>query len=315
MINYSEFTFTSSDGKSQIHVNKWEPSEGEARAIVQIAHGVAEYGKRYDRFARFLASNGFLVVANDHLGHGESLIEDSPMVYFGEKESWWYAVDDVEKLRELMHKEYPKLPYYIFGHSMGSFITRSHLIRHGGKIDGAIICGTGFLNSFIINGGKFVANIEIKRHGRKGYSDLADKMAFGGYNDAFKPNRTDFDWLSVNEENVDEYIADPLCGGRTTLGLFRELLDGLTYTNSKKHIETMSKEQPILFIAGDQDPVGEMGKGVKKAYNEFKAAGIKDVQIKLYAGLRHEILNEKEYQIVYDDVLKWLNEQVERKSI
>lgn len=313
MVEYTEFNFLSSDGKSQIHVNKWLPTEVEPKGIVEIAHGVAEHGKRYDDFARHLASNGYLVVANDHLGHGESLVEDSPMVYFGEKESWWYAVDDVEKLREIMHMEYPKLPLFIFGHSMGSFITRSHLIRHGGKIDGAIICGTGFINGLLIKLGKLIANIEIKRFGRKGYSKLADKLAFGGYNDAFKPNRTEFDWLSVNEENVDEYIEDPLCGGRTTLGLFRELLDGLTYVNSRKHIETMSKEQPVLFISGDKDPVGEMGKGVKKAYQAFKDAGIKDVQMKLYKGLRHEILNEKEYQMVYDDVLNWLNDHLKIK--
>lgn len=307
MVEYSEFNFLSSDGKNQIHVNKWCPVDGEYKGIVQIAHGIAEYGMRYDDFARFLAEQGFLVVANDHLGHGESLVDDAPMIYFGEEESWWYAVDDIEKLRVLMHMEYPELPYFIFGHSMGSFLTRSHLIRHGGKIDGAIICGTGFLSSLKILGGKILANIEIRRFGRKGHSKLADKLAFDGYNDMFKPNRTGFDWLSLNEDNVDEYIKDPLCGGRTTLGLFRELLDGLIYINSKKHIETMSKEQPILFISGDQDPVGEMGKGVKKAYKAFNEAGIKDVQLKLYEGLRHEILNEKEYQKVYDDVLNWLN--------
>lgn len=307
MIQFSDFFFPSSDGKSQIHVNKWVPTDCELKGIVQIAHGVAEYGKRYDEFATFLANHGYIVVANDHLGHGQSLVEDSPMVYFGEKESWWYAVDDVEKLRIMTHKDYPDLPYYLFGHSMGSFIARSHLIRHGGKLDGCIICGTGFLNGFLIKCGKLVANIGIKRHGRKGYSKLADKLAFGGYNKAFQPNRTEFDWLSASNENVDDYIDDPLCGGRTTLGLFRELLDGLTYVNDRRHIETMSKEQPILFVAGTHDPVGEMGKGVKKAYNEFKSSGIKDVDIKLYKGMRHEILNEKDRQIVFDDVLNWLD--------
>lgn len=312
MIQFSDFFFPSSDGKSQIHVNKWVPTQCKLKGVVQIAHGVAEYGKRYEDFAMFLADNGYVVVANDHLGHGQSLIEDSPMVYFGEAESWWHAVDDVEKLRIMTHMDYPELPYFLFGHSMGSFISRSHLIRHGGKLDGCILCGTGFLNGLMIKGGKLVANIEIKRFGRQGYSDMADKLSFGGYNKAFEPNRTEFDWLSANSDNVDEYINDPLCGGRTTLGLFRELLDGLTYVNDRKHIETMSKEQPILFISGAEDPVGEMGKGVKKAYNEFKNSGIKDVEIKLYEGLRHEILNEKEYQMVYDDVLGWLDRHLKK---
>ena len=310
MIQFSDFFFPSTDGKSQIHVNKWEPTEGPKKAVVQIAHGVAEYGKRYEDFAMFLAKHGYVVVANDHLGHGQSLVDNSPMVYFGEKDSWWYPVDDVEKLRNMTHQAYPDLPYYLFGHSMGSFISRSHLIRYKGNLDGCIICGTGFLNGFMVKGGKIIANREIKKYGRKGYSNLADKLAFGGYNKAFKPNRTEFDWLSVNEENVDAYIEDPLCGGRTTLGLFRDLLEGISYVNNKTNIRSMNKEQPILFISGDKDPVGEMGKGVRKAYNEFKAAGIKDVDIKLYEGLRHEILNEKEHQMIYDDVLAWLDAHV-----
>ena len=312
MIRYSEFFFPSSDGKTQIHVNKWIPDNMELKGVVQIAHGVSEYGKRYDRFACFLAERGYVVVANDHLGHGQSLIKDCPMVYFGEKGSWWYPVDDVEALRKMVHKEYPKLPYVLFGHSMGSFITRSHLIKYPGTLDGVIICGTGFLNKFMVAGGKLVANLEIKRIGRKGFSSLADKLAFGAYNNAFKPVRTAFDWLSVNSENVDNYIADPLCGGQATVGLFRELLDGLSFVNNKENIVKVNKDQPVFFISGDHDPVGEMGKGVTKAYNAFKKANIKNVDIKLYKGLRHEILNEKEYMEVQEDILHWLEENIEK---
>ena len=310
MINFSEFNFPSSDGKTMIHVNKWEPEDKPVKAVVQIAHGVAEYGKRYDDFASFLCENGYVVVANDHLGHGESLIEDAPMVYFGEENGWWNVIDDVEYLREKTHLEYPDVPYFLFGHSMGSFISRSHLIRYKGRLDGCILCGTGFLAKPMIFGGKIIANMEIKRLGKKGYSKVADNLAFGAYNKKFAPNRTAFDWISLSKENVDAYIADPLCGGNTTLGLFRDMLDGLTYVNSKNNIASMDKEQPVLFIAGDQDPVGEMGKAVTKAYNAFKDAGLKDVKIKLYKGLRHEILNEKEHQKVYEDVLGWLEEKV-----
>ena len=310
MINFSEFNFPSSDGKTMIHVNKWEPEDRPVKAVVQIAHGVAEYGKRYDDFASFLCENGYVVVANDHLGHGESLIEDAPMVYFGEENGWWNVIDDVEYLREKTHLEYPDVPYFLFGHSMGSFISRSHLIRYKGRLDGCILCGTGFLAKPMIFGGKIIANMEIKRLGKKGYSKVADNLAFGAYNKKFAPNRTAFDWISLSKENVDAYIADPLCGGNTTLGLFRDMLDGLTYVNSKNNIASMDKEQPVLFIAGDQDPVGEMGKAVTKAYNAFKDAGLKDVKIKLYKGLRHEILNEKEHQKVYEDVLGWLEEKV-----
>lgn len=310
MINFSEFTFPSADGKTMIHVNKWEPADKPVKAVVQIAHGVAEYGKRYDEFASFLCENGYVVVANDHLGHGKSLIEDAPMVYFGEENGWWNVVDDVETLREKTHLEYPDVPYFLFGHSMGSFISRSHLIRYKGRLDGCILCGTGFLAKPMVLGGKMIASMEIRRLGKKGYSKIADNLAFGAYNKKFAPNRTNFDWVSLSEENVDAYIADPLCGGNTTLGLFRDLLDGLTYVNSKTNIATMDKDQPVLFISGDQDPVGEMGKAVTKAYNAFKDAGLRDVKIKLYKGLRHEILNEHEHQKVFDDVLNWLEDKV-----
>lgn len=312
MIIYSEGYFTSKDGETSIHYNKWMPENEKVKAVVQIAHGVAEYGKRYEPFAEFLAEHGYIVVANDHLGHGKSLIKDAPMVYLGEHSGWWNVVDDVEQLRAMTAEEYPDLPYFLFGHSMGSFISRTHLIRHKGKLDGCILCGTGFLPKPMIAGGKLIANIEIKRLGKKGYSKVADKLAFGAYNKKFAPNRTAFDWVSLNEENVDAYISDPLCGGKTTLGLFRDMLGGLSYINTQKNINTMDQNQPVLFISGDQDPVGEMGKGVKKAYNAFKDAGLKDVKIKLYKGLRHEILNEKEHEEVYEDVLNWLDDHTEK---
>ena len=307
MITYSEGYFPSSNGETSIHFNKWIPEDENIRGVVQIAHGVAEYGRRYRDFAEFLCSNGYAVVANDHLGHGKSLIEDSPMVYLGEENGWWNVVDDVEKLRQITKEEFDDVPYFLFGHSMGSFIARSHLIRYKGKLDGCIICGTGFLSKPMITGGRIIADLEIRRLGKKGYSKIADKLAFGSYNKKFKPNRTEFDWLSLNEENVDTYIADPLCGGKTSLGLFKDMLGGLSYINNYKNIENMDKKQPVLFISGENDPVGDMGKGVKKAYRAFKDAGLSDVEMKLYKDLRHEILNEREHEEVYGDVLMWLN--------
>ena len=311
MAVYSEYYFTSADNKTAIHVNKWVP-EGEVKAVVQISHGVAEYGFRYKRFAEFLCDNGYAVIANDHLGHGKSQIADSPAVYFGEKNGWVHVVDDVAKLQKKEREEFKGKPYFVFGHSMGSFILRSYLIRYPGRIDGAIICGTGYQSAFKINGGKLIADICIKCKGKKSYSSLADKLAFGSYNKPFSPQRTEFDWLSQNEENVDNYIADPLCGGRTTLGLFRDLLDGLDLVCHKDKISLMDKKQPILFISGEDDPVGGMGKGVEKVYKLFKDAGIRDVSLKLYPHLRHEILNEKEYLEVQRDILEFLEAKTKK---
>lgn len=302
----SEYFFPSSDGKTLIHVNQWTPMNREIRGVVQIAHGVAEYGARYAAFAQFLCEKGFVVVANDHLGHGQSLIEGRPMVYLGDENGWEHTVDDMERLRERTAAVFPGKPYFLFGHSMGSFLARTHLIRYPGRLTGCIICGTGHMSGLITAGGKLIADGEIKKLGRAAYSQKADTLAFGAYNKRFAPNRTAFDWLSVNEENVDAYIADPLCGGKTTLGLFRDMMGGLGLICKQENINKMDKDLPVFFIAGDQDPVGDMGKGVEKAHACFKKAGMKDVSLKLYHGLRHEILNEKTCQYVYLDVLTWL---------
>ena len=302
----SEFYFPSSDGKTLIHVNQWTPVPGEVRGVVQIAHGVAEYGKRYEPFARFLCAHGFAVVANDHLGHGQSQIEGRPMVYLGDKDGWQHVVDDIETLRRRTAKTFLDKPYFLFGHSMGSFLSRTHLIRYPGVLDGCVLCGTGHMSPAMIAGGKLIADREIRRLGKAAFSVRADDLAFGTYNRAFAPARTKFDWVSASEANVDAYIADPLCGGDATLGLFRDMLEGLGYLTRQSNINKMDRELPVFFIAGDQDPVGDMGRGVQKARDCFRKAGLTDVQMKLYHGLRHEILNEATHQYVYQDVLDWL---------
>ena len=306
----SEYFFPSSDGKTLIHVNQWTPVGREIAGVVQIAHGVAEYGARYAPFARYLCEHGFVVVANDHLGHGQSLIADSPMVYLGEENGWWNVVDDMEELRRRTAKVFAGKPYFLFGHSMGSFLSRTHLIRYPGCLTGCVLCGTGHQSAAVIAGGKLVADHEIRRLGRKAYSAKADDLAFGAYNRAFAPARTRFDWVSASEANVDAYIADPLCGGDTTLGLFRDMLGGLSVITRQSNINRMDKNLPVLFISGDRDPVGEMGRGVKRACACFQKAGLRDVRCKLYHDLRHEILNEATRQYVYQDVLEWLEAHI-----
>ena len=303
----SEFFFPSSDGKTLIHVNQWTPLSRPIRGIVQISHGVAEYGERYAPFARFLCRQGFLVAANDHLGHGLSVAEGQPRIYFGERDGWQHVVDDVAILQQRLAAQYPQLPYFMFGHSMGSFILRTFLIRYPGRVRGAVICGTGHQSPLLISGGLAIANREIKKLGSAAVSPVADKLAFGAYNKVFAPVRTKFDWISVNTDNVDRYLADPMCGEDVTLGLFRDMLTGIRFLTKPSNLAQMDKDTAVFFIAGDQDPVGDMGKGVERAYHSFEKAGIKDVSCKLYHGLRHEILNEKSSRFVYQDVLDWLN--------
>ncbi len=305
MANRKEFHFLSSDGKTSIHAIEWLP-EGEIRAVYQIAHGVAEYALRYEPFAEFLTEHGFAVVANDHIGHGESLAPNAAPLYFGEKGGWMHVVDDIHALYGLTHKKYPALPYFLMGHSMGSFLARTYLIRYPGTVRAAILMGTGQQPGFMVAGGKLAAAFFGRKVGFDRYSAQVDNLAFGAYNKPFEPKRTAFDWLSANEENVDAYIADPLCGGHTTVGLFRDMLGGIGFIENRANLARMDPDTPVLFISGEMDPVGDLGKGVKKAYESFKSAGVRDVTLKLYPGLRHEILNEKEKDQVRADILAWV---------
>ena len=307
MLNIQDFTFPSSDGATALHGRLWCDDTQAPRAVLQIAHGVSEYIARYDRFARFLVEKGFAVVGHDHLGHGQSLPEGGTAIYFADENGWTKAVDDVAALSRKMKADFPGVPLFLLGHSMGSFLTRSFLIRYPGVVDGAIVMGTGWQAPVMIQGGLLVAGLEAKRHGRRAVSPLVNNLAFGGYNKPFRPNRTGYDWLSVDEENVDRYVADPKCGEDATIGLFLDMLEGFRFNQNVENLKRMDKDTPVLFVSGEKDPVGSMGKGVEKCRDAFKSAGVKDVDLILYSGLRHEILNEKSQQKMVDhDILMWL---------
>lgn len=304
MVQMTESDFISADGKSSIYYREYRP-EGEAVGIVQLAHGIAEYIARYDPFARFLAENGFIVVGNDHIGHGRSLSSEADKGYVGESRGWDTMTEDMRCLHDLTCARFPGKPYYLFGHSMGSFLTRTYLIRYRTGLDGAVLCGTGHMGAPLVRGGQLLGKLEYKRRGAAYRSEFLNNVAFGKYNDAF-PCRTQFDWLSREDSAVDAYIADPLCGFVPSAGLFCEMMDGIAFITKSKNIARMKKDLPILFISGDMDPVGENGTGVMRAYRSFLKAGMTDVTMKLYHGARHELLNETNRDEVFADVLTWL---------
>ena len=309
MTNQKDFTFLSSDGKTMLHGISWEP-EGKVIAVLQIVHGVAEYIGRYDGFARFLNEQGIAVVGHDHLGHGSSVTANGTPVYFGDGNTWQTVVDDVYLLHNRLKETYPSVPHLLMGHSMGSFVVRSYLIRYPGTVKAAILMGTGWQGSLTITAGIAIANI-IARKGADKTSDLVTKLAFGPYLKPFKPIRTELDWLSADTENVDAYIADPLCGAPPTVGLFREMLKGFRFNQKFKNLDKMGSRTPILLISGEKDPVGDLGAGVRQTYAEFKRSGVGDCTMKLYPGLRHEILNEKAMQqTVYEDIWNWMKERL-----
>lgn len=304
MTGAKEFYYPSSDGVHQCYAREWLP-EGQPRAVVQLIHGVAEYVGRYDAFAAWLAGRGFLVVGEDHLGHGRT-VEDEKYGYFGPKNGWNLVTRDIRRLRELEGERYPELPYFLLGHSMGSFFARTYLINYPGTVTGAILSGTGQEGAATVAMGKLLCNILCRTKGPEFHSDLVHSMALGAYNKQFAPNRTSADWISQDEQVVDKYLKDPLCTFQPTVGMYRDMMGGLQYIADPKNLKKMYKTTPVYFFSGDHDPVGQNGKGVRKVAEFFRTAGCTDVTVKLYPNGRHEMLNELNRQEVYQDVLSWM---------
>lgn len=294
-----------SSGRGIIHARRWEP-EGQVKGIVQLIHGIAEHSKRYHEFAEYLNSLGYLVVAEDHMGHGRSGGKACIRGFF--YGGWFKAVEDSYQLLESTKSEFPGIPYYVFGHSMGSFMARTLLIQYpNAGIAGAIICGTGWMPEAVLKSGYTMAKLVCGRDNEKKHSPMLHKLMFGSYNKKVEHPRTDFDWLSRDASIVDAYIADPNCGFPETAGLARDMLEGILYIQKTANMKKMNMSVPVLFIAGGADPVGDYGKGVIKAANKFKTIGMKRISSKIYPLCRHEILNEINRQEVYQDISNWLD--------
>lgn len=282
------------------------------RAVLQIVHGMVEYVDRYDDFARFLGAQGIVVVGDDHLGHGDSVASQEDWGYLGDN-GFECIVNDVRKIQKQFKKRFPGVPYYILGHSMGSFLTRYFLIKYGREVDGAIIMGTGYYSVPIAVFGKVLTQAVAAVKGWRYRSALVNKLAFGSYNKGFAPARTDFDWLSRDEATVDAYVGEPRCQFIFTLNAYHEMFKGLEFIAKKSNLKKMPKQLPVLFVSGGEDPVGNSGQGVQKAYDMFVLAGMDNMDITFYEGARHEILNETNRQEVYDDLYDWLNKEISLK--
>ena len=311
MPEFRDFYYPSSTGRNQIHARICTP-DGTPKGIVQIAHGIAEHIDRYEDFMRFLAENGFVAVGNDHLGHGKSAASPDEQGIFADEDGWNYVVEDMKKLREKVREQYPDLPYVFFGHSMGSFLTRTFLIKYPALYDAAILSGTGHQSAALINGGYLAAQLMTRKNGPRSSGQALNDMAFGSYCKRIENPRTPFDWLSRDNETVDRYIADPLCGCVSKTSLYRDMMGGLKFLTSQKNINKMNRNAPVYFMSGAEDPVGDYGKGVEKAYKAFCNAGLTDVMIRLYPGGRHEMLNEINRDEVKQDILNWLNDRIKK---
>lgn len=310
----TNYDFITSDGTS-INTFKWEKEHQSPKAIVQIAHGMAEHILRYDHFATFLTENNYIVFGNDHRGHGGNIIAPDDKGYFADENGFHRVTSDMHELTQKIKQDYPNVPIILFGHSMGSFLSRRYIQLYGNEIDGVILSGTGGDQGVVGKIGEIIAKIEKRRIGRRTPSKLMDKLIFGNYNKHYNNPQTSFDFLSRDETEVNKYIEDEYCGFICTSGFFADLLHGINTIHKRKEIEKTPKDLPIYFIAGEADPVGNYGKGVKKTYEYYKSIGCTDVNLTLYNRARHELINEIHKDDVYDDVLTWLEHTVSQHTI
>jgi alpha-beta hydrolase superfamily lysophospholipase len=302
------FTLKGKDG-AQFFVYSWAP-DSKPVAVVQITHGMAEHAARYERFAEALTKAGFAVYAHDQRGHGKTAGSLEKVGWIAEKDGWDLVVDDVHRLTEHAKKENPGVPVFLFGHSMGSFISRNYIARWGNEIKGVVLSGTGGDPGLLGKVGGLVARLEKKLKGGRAKSPLMTSLSFGAFNKPFKPNRTDFDWLSRDNAEVDKYVADPYCGDVFSSGFWVDFLGGLASLYAPGYLERIPKNLPIYLFSGEKDPVGNDAKGVKEVYDSYRKAGIKDVSMKIYPNGRHEMLNETNRTEVFKDVIDWLKKHL-----
>ena len=305
MTNLREFTFPSCDGKTDVYCRAFLPKQG-VRGIVQIAHGIAEHCARYDTLAAFLAGHDYLVVANDHIGHGRSVDTPEDAGFFADRAGWDKAVEDLRRLRVMTGAQYPDVPYVLFGHSMGSFLARTYLIRSGHDLSGCILSGTCQPPRRVLTAASLLIGQDIRRHGAHWRSQRLMRAALGLHPNDVGTARTICDGVSSDPAEVDAYLADPLCGTTPTAGLLRDMVGGMRFNCQPAHLRQMDPALPVLFLSGGEDLIGGRGRGVIRAYRSFLDAGMTDVTLKLYPGCRHELLHDACCCEVLQDILRWL---------
>lgn len=293
-------------GAGNIHYCKWSP-EGQPKAVLQIVHGITEYVERYDIFANYLTGLGFVVVAEDHMGHGQSVNGEGIQGYF--HGGWFNAVADTYHLLTETKKEYPDLPYILLGHSMGSFMARTILYLHPDSgIDGAVISGTCWQPSFAMPAIVKVMETACRVVGETNVSEKLQNLVFGTYNARVEHQHTPLDWICRDAKVVD---AHPMMQGLAPrAGLLRDMMVGINSIEKEDHLAKMKKDLPVFFVAGGDDPVGNYGKGIHSCAAAFRRAGMTDVSVRIYPLCRHEILNEINKEDIFEDIVQWIEKRV-----
>ncbi len=314
MVEKSDYFISSTNGKNKLHVIMWQPVAG-TRAILQIAHDMAEYLDRYDRFATFMAGHGILVIGNDHLGHGESIADDEEPGCFPAKTLSKTVVDDLYKVSTTIRARYPYVPFFLMGQGMGSFLAMRYMMTYGNLMDGVIIMGTGALPPKALKAAKALTKTINAARGGKHRSTSLHKLLFDSYNRKIRSERTPYDWLSLNADNVDDYMADPLCGFVFSVSGYKMLFDLIEFVQDDANIRKTPEKLPMLFVSGAEDPAGNYGADVRAVAGHFVKEGVERVDLKLYPGDRHDILNEMDHETVQQDILTFVKDIMKEKKI
>lgn len=320
MSKKEDIFYGSRDGKTRIHGIIWKPDcmtgdhPRSPRCVLQIVHGMEEHIERYDEFARFMNEYDICVIGEDHLGHGKSVKDEKDLGYFCAGDAATIVVRDVHRLKKIVQEQLPDVPFLILGHSMGSFIVRNYICRYGTGIAGAVIMGTGSTPAPVLGFGKFLTRLIGLFKGEHHKSALIQKIAFSGYGKRIKNPQSRNDWICADAETIKRYDADPLCGFGFTVNGFHTLFTFISRCQSPLYLKRIPKRLPLFFVAGEEDPVGGYGKGVRKAFASYKTLGMLNLEMKLYKNDRHEILNESDKKTVSEDIYRWIDGVLRAKA-
>mgnify|MGYP001827575821 FL=1 len=296
-------------GDHSIPIYLWLP-DAAPKAVIQLFHGLGEHVARYERFAQAAMQQGYVVAAHNHRGHGP---ETEQIGFFAHAKGWELLVDDGHRVFDDLQQQFPGLPVVLLGHSMGSYIAQAYAMQFGQDLAALVLSGSTWPSRPKLIVGRLLARLVSWRHGLRDNSPLLDKLGFGEFNRPFKPARTDLDWLSRDPDEVDAYINDPLCGGPYTVGLWIDLLGGLLQISKGEALRQISSDLPILITGGSDDPVGGEA-GMTELAASYEASGHHQLSTKIYAGGRHEMLNETNRDEFTADVLRWIAEQLARNK-
>jgi len=309
-LNKAYFSFRSEDRQSIINAYVFYP-EGEIKAVLQIAHGMKEYFLRYEEFVHFLVKKGIAVCGNDHLGHGN--INPRLKGYTGGRQGYFVMASDMHFVYDHVSQMFPEKPYFLMGHSMGSFLSRLYAKKWGYELTGLILSGTGnadILTKLLYRAMIFYSAVMVAVKGPYTPAHDLERLSQNMFNKRFKPLKTTADWQTSNTLKAEEFIKDPLCSFEFTYGAYRDLLSLIVMVSKKGFGKFLPKNMPVLLFSGRKDPVGTFGLGVYEVFRDFRRAGLKDVTMKLYKDGRHEMLNEVNYKEVYEYVYQWITDRI-----